>query len=148
MNGVVTGEKSINTEPGNPYGAFVGGARARIGRDPAIIDVERAELALGPGPTGVTTLGEVFAGTVEVVFQMEPTNVTYPVAAGPIDAGTGAGPVELAIVFDADAIPDSDYVKLLLGAFKLGVRGPAAPGFESRGADVGLQITLTFAAFE
>jgi len=146
--GVVVDEKSIKSESGNPYGAFVGRARAQIGRDPALIDVERVELRLGDGSSGVTTLGEVFAGTVEVMFQMEPTNVTYPVAAGTIDAGSGAGPVALDIVFAADAVPDSDYVKLLLGNFKLAARGPAAPTFEVKGAEADLQVMVTFAAFE
>lgn len=147
-NGIVNDEKSINTEPGNPYGAFVDDARARIGRDPSVIDVDRVELLLGAASTGVAALGEVFAGDAEVVFQMNDTGSSYAVAAGTIDAGTAAGPIALEIAFPADEIPDPDYVKLLSGSFKVIVRGPAAPAFQSRGADADLQVTLTFAAFE
>lgn len=146
--GMVATEKSITTESGNPYGAFVGDARARIGRDPALVDVERVELALGGSSTGVAALGEVFAGTVEVVFQMNDTNNAHRVATAAIDAGTAAGPIALDVVFAAEGVPDLDYVRLLNGSFKVITRGPAAPSFEGKGAEVDLQVTLTFAAFE
>lgn len=148
VNGVVTDDKGINTESGNPYGAFVGDARAKLGRDPALIDVERVELFLGGTSVGVAALGEVFAGTVDIVFEMNDTNNAFKAASGAIDATTGSGPVELGVVFAAEEIPDLDYVKLLQGSFKLIVRGPAAPTFSMKGAEVDLQVTLTFAAFE
>ena len=147
-NGVVTDEKGITTESGNPYGAFVSNARRELGNtDPGAIEVEKVELFLGADSTGVTTLGGVFNGNVEVLFQMNDTNNSYPVAHGTIEAATGAGPFGLAIDFDP-AIPDADYAKLLGGSFKVIVRGPAASGFETKGADADLQTTLTFAAFE
>lgn len=145
--GVVSDEKSINTESGNPYGAFVSDARARIGRDPVLVAVERAELALGPGSTGVAGLGDVFAGGVDLAFGMNDTNITYPVAGGTITADT-TGPAPLDVTFAAEEVPDLDYVKLLLGNFKLVARGTAAPAFEAKGAEADLQVTLTFAAFE
>ena len=148
VDGIVTDEKAITTESGNPYGMFVGGVRAQIGRDPALIDVESVELSLGSGSTGVTSLGEVFAGAVQVVFHMNDTNNAYQVAAGMIGADTPPGPVAFEIVFDAEAVPDLDYVKLLLGSFKGITRGLAAPSFATKGAEADLQITLTFAAFE
>jgi hypothetical protein len=148
VGGMVATEKSITTESGNPYGAFIGDARARIGRDPVLVDVEGVELALGAGSVGVAALGDVFAGTVEVVFQMNDTNNAHRVATAAVDAGTAAGPIALDVVFNAEAVPDLDYVRLLNGSFKVITRGPAAPGFESKGADVDLEVTLTFAAFE
>ncbi len=148
VGGVVTTEKAINTESGNPYGAFVGDARERIGRDPVLVDVERVEISLGGGSTGVAALGDVFAGTIDVVFQMNDTNNAHRVASGTIDAGTAAGPIALDIVFAAEQVPDLDYVRLLTGSFKVITRGPAAPSFESKGAEVDLQVTLMFAAFE
>src|SRR5689334_10205900 len=60
VDGIVSDEKSIDTESGNPYGMFVGDARARIGHDPAVIRVERAELGLEAGSAGVAVLGDVF----------------------------------------------------------------------------------------
>jgi len=83
-NGVVTDEKGINTESGNPFGAFVTDARRELGRDPGYIDVDEVTVLLGAGSTGVTRLGEVFTGNVEVLFQMNDTNNTYPVASGTI----------------------------------------------------------------
>lgn len=148
VDGIVSDEKSIDTESGNPYGMFVGDARARIGRDPAVIRVERAELGLEAGSAGVAALGDVFAGTVDVGFEMNESSFPIRVATGTIDAGAGAGPVALDIVFAADEIPDAEYVRLLLGSFKLVARGPAAPAFADKGAEADLAITLTFAALE
>lgn len=146
-NGVVADEKSINSESGNPYGAFVSDARARIGRDPVLLEVEGAEIALGPGSTGVAMLGDVFAGPLELAFQMNDTGIIYPVASGAI-ASDPTGPVPLEVTFAAEAVPDLDYVKLLLGSFKLVAHGAAAPAFAGKGAEANLQVTLTFAAIE
>jgi hypothetical protein len=148
VNGVVSDEKSINTESGNPYGAFVADAKAKLGRDPGLIEVDGVELLLGGGSTGAATLGEVFTGAVDVLFQMNDTNNSYPVAQAAIPATTGAGPVAFDVRLDGESIPDADYVKLLGGSFKVIARGPAAASFVTKGADVNLQITLTFSAFE
>ena len=148
VNNVVTDEKGINTESGNPYGAFVSDARRELGRDPGSIDVDQVTVFLGAGSTGVTRLGEVFTGNVEVLFEMNDTNNSYPVAAGTIEAAATGGPLELGTSFNSDAVPDLDYAKLLGGSFKVIMRGPAATGFQSKGADADVQVTLTFAAFE
>jgi len=147
-NGVVSDEKSINTESGNPYGAFISDARGKLGRDPSVIEVERVELLLGAGSTGAATLGEVFAGAVDVLFQMNDTDTSYPVAESAISASTTAGPVAFDVRFVGNDVPDLDYVKLLGGSFKVVAHGPAAPTFMTKGADVDLQITFTFSAFE
>jgi hypothetical protein len=147
-NGVVSNEKGINTESGNPYGAFVTDAQNKIGRAPAEIDVDRVDLFLGAASTGVTALGQVFGGTVEIVFQMNDTNNSYPVATGTIDAATTSGPVTLDASFAAGEIPDADFAKMLGGSFKVITRGPAAVGFATKGAEAELQVTLTFAAYE
>jgi hypothetical protein len=148
VGGMVSDEKSVNTESGNPYGAFINDARVKIGRDPGIIEVESVELVLGGSSTGVVALGEVFAGEVQIVFHMNDTNNAFPVAAGTIDAAIAAGPVAFDVTFPAETIPDLDYVKLLNGSFKVIARGAAAPSFESMGAEADLQVTLMFAAFE
>jgi hypothetical protein len=149
QNAVVTDEKGINTESGNPYGAFVADAQSALdGHDPTVIDVDQVELFLGANSTGVTTLGEVFDGEVDVLFQMNDTNNTYPVAGRPLSASTDAGPFPLDIEFPADDVPDVDYEKMLTGSFKVVVRGDAASGFETKGADADIQATFTFAAFE
>lgn len=148
VNNVVTDEKGINTESGNPYGAFVSDAKRELGRDPGSVDVEELTVFLGAGSTGVTRLGEVFTGNVEVLFLMNDTNNSYPVAAGTVEASATGGPVALSATFSSDGVPDADYAKLLGGSFKVVMRGPAAVGFTSKGADADVQVTLTFSAFE
>lgn len=148
QNAVVTDEKGITTESGNPYGAFVSDAQRTLGRDPALIDVARVTLFLGANSTGVTTLGGVFDGGVDVLFQMNDTNNTYPVATRTLDASTPAGPIDFDLEFPADTVPDADFAKMLSGSFKVVIRGGAATGFETKGADADLQASFTFAAYE
>ena len=148
-NNTVSNDKGINTESGNPYGAFVTAAKNKLdGKDPAGIEIDKVALFLGGTSTNVTKLGEVFDGTVEVVFVINDSNNSYPAAAGPVPASTGAGPVELDPSFDSSTLPDFDYVKLLGGGFKVVLRGPAAAGFQAKGAEADLQVTFTFTAFE
>lgn len=147
--GVITEDKSITTESGNPYGAFVADARQRLGGvDPGTIDVDRIELLLGAGSTGVTRLGEVFTGSVEVLFEINDTGTTYPVARLDIPASAGPGPLSFDAVFDAAAVGPADHTKMLGGSFKVVARGPAAAGFTSGNAEAELQTTFVFAAFE
>lgn len=146
--GVVSNEKGITTESANPYGAFVAEARRELGRDPGELIVEKAELYLGATSSGVTRLGEVFTGTVEVVFKMNDTDNSYPVATGAISATTTSGPVPLDADFSSDDVSAVDFEKLLGGSFKVIMRGPATAGFSTKGAEAELQVTLTFSAFE
>ena len=148
-NNVVSDEKGINTESGNPYGAFITEAKRRLsGKSPTSIEIDKVEIFLGAASTNVTRLGEVFDGNLEVLFQMNDTNNSYPAASGAVPAATGAGPLELGATFDSGALPEFDYIKLLGGSFKVVTRGPAAAGFTTKGADADIQITFTFAAFE
>lgn len=147
--GVVTDEKGITTESGNPYGKFVTDARNALGgRDPGGIELDAATIFLGAGSTGVTGLGEIFNGNVEILFEMNDTNNSFPAAAGTIDAADTSGPITLSSTFTSDGLASADFTKLTGGAFKVVVRGPAAAGFETKGADADLQLTLTFAAYE
>lgn len=147
-SGVVSSDKSINTESGNPYGAFIAAAREKLGRAPGEIEVAEAALYLGATSVGVTTLGEVFTGNVEVLFQMNDTNNSYPVATEALASTTLAGPFALDATFMSDDVAALDLEKLLGGSFKVALRGPASAGFSTKGAEADLQLTLTFAAFE
>ncbi len=148
-NNVVSDEKAINTESGNPYGAFITEAKNRLaGKTPTSIEIDKVEIFLGAGSTNVTRLGDVFDGNVEVLFQVNDTNNSYPAASGTVAAATGSGPFELASTFDSGAFSEFDYTKLVGGSFKVVARGPAAAGFTTKGADADIQITFTFAAFE
>src|SRR5690349_1218904 len=67
VNGTaLSNEKSIKDEAGNPYGAFVSEARAKIGHDPTLVEIDKLTLTLGGQSTGVTGLDEIFGGTVDV----------------------------------------------------------------------------------
>jgi hypothetical protein len=148
MSGIVSDDKGITTESSNPYGAFISEARAKLGRDPGEIVVDEARLFLGASSTGVAALGEVFTGDVEVLFQMNDTNNSYPVALGAVTATTSSGPISLGVDFSSRDASSVDLAKLVGGSFKVIVRGPAAAGFSTKGADADLQVTLTFSAFE
>ena len=148
-NNTVSNDKGINTESANPYGAFISAAKAKLGgKDPGGIEIDKVTLLLGASSTNVTKLGEVFTGNVDVLFQINDSNNSYPAAAGPIDATTAAGPMDLDPSFSSDPMPEFDYLKLLGGGFKVVLRGPAATGFMAKGAEADLQVTFTFTAFE
>lgn len=149
VNATVTDEKGINTESGNPYGSFVSNARGALGgADPGQIELTGARLLLGANTTGVTRLGEIFAGEVVIQFQMNDTDNTFPAASLDIASADGTGPLDMAVAFDSGTMNAADYAKLLGGSFKVSVRGPAALDFQSKGADADLQTTLTFTAYE
>jgi hypothetical protein len=57
--------------------------------------------------------------------------------------------VDLTVTFDSDTLSGVDRSKLLSGAFKTALRGPAAAGFTPpSSAEANLQLTFTFEAFE
>jgi len=146
-NGVLADEKNINTESGNPYGAFSSAAQDAIGGLPSSIDVEAATLTI-EGSTGVAALEEIFAGDVEVAFVMNGSDQAYPVAVRTIAVGDGAGPVDLEVPFDSDSVTDADYPDLVGGSFKVLLTGDAAAGFAGASADADLSLVLTFTAYE
>ncbi|CAN5859554.1 hypothetical protein BH11MYX3_BH11MYX3_05160 [soil metagenome] len=147
-NGIVTDLKAIATEQGNPYGAFVSDAKELLaGRSPAAIVVEGAVVSLGADSNGVTRLGDVFAGTLSIVFLINDSNNSYGVAAAEVEPTSG-GTLRLEARFDSVALTELDYLKLLAGQFKVIARGPVAKGFADLDARGDLDVTLTFAAFE
>jgi len=70
--------KGITTESGNPYGAFVGDARTKLGHDPSRVELDGVSLTLGAQSTGVTALDQIYSGAVDVLFLMNDTNNSYP----------------------------------------------------------------------
>lgn len=147
--GVISEDKSITTESGNPFGAFISDAKQKLdGKDPGTVTLRSVDLLLGASSTNVTKLGEVFAGTVDALFEIDDTNNTYPAASGAVSASTDAGPKALDPAFERPALPDFDYLKFLGGSFKVVLRGPAAADFSTKGADADLQVTFMFEAFE
>jgi hypothetical protein len=95
----------------------------------------------------VTALEQVFTGNVEVFFVMNDTDNSYPV--GNIENPKGSSPVDVDVTFDSDTITGADRTKLLGGAFKAVIRGPAATSFAPPStAEASLQLTFTFEAYE
>ncbi len=144
---VISEEKGITTEEGNPYGKFLNGALAALAQQqPSRIEVAAATLVLGGKSKDVTKLEEVLAGSVEVLFIMDSTKNTFPVAR--TTDPQGGGPVNLQIVFDGGAVAGEDLEKLRSGSFKVVVRGDAGTVFAGGNkAEADLQVTFTFEAY-
>jgi len=147
MNATVDANKGITTESGNPYAKFVTDAMAKLGgAEPSSIDVDKVTLTLGGQSTNVNALEQVVTGDVYVKFLTNDTNNTFVVGHWP--SPTGPGPVEGHASFDWSQVGTADVDKMLGGSFKVVISGPAAAGFETKGAEASLQVTFTFTAFE
>jgi hypothetical protein len=143
----LTPEKSITTESGNPYGAFVSEAETALGHDPGNIELDKVTMTLGAQSTNVAGLEQVMTGDVYVKFLTNDTNNTFTV--GHFPSPTGQGPVEGHASFDmAMDVGDPDVAKILGGSFKVVLNAPAAADFSTKGAEAVLQLTFTFTAFE
>jgi hypothetical protein len=147
-DGTVADDKSINTEVGNPFGAFVQNARAAIGGDPSDVDIDSIALLLAVDSKSVAELREVFADVIDVQFEMNDTNNLYPAGTTTIAADQEGRELAIEPRFDYGALGVSDQAKFLTGSFKVLIGGRAAPGFASLDAAAELQITLRFTAFE
>ncbi len=146
--GRVGDEKNINTESGNPYGAFAAATRDALGRDPSRIEIDSLTVALTATSTGVTTLGAIYDGPATIAFEMNGTSAIVPVASLAIGPTTAAGPVPMTISFDSGAVTGDDWSALVAGSFKVRIDGPAQGDFENAGASVDLEAMFTFEAFE
>ncbi|QSQ14856.1 hypothetical protein [Myxococcus landrumensis] len=147
VNATVTSQKGISTESGNPFKVFVDNARKELdGKSPARVELTSLTLTLGAGSVGVTSLSEVFTGRVDILFRTEESNNTHIV--GHVENPTGSGPVPFVVDFDSKAMSAEDYSRFLAGKFNVVLRGSAAPTFTTKGADVDLQATFAFTAFE
>ncbi|AGC46249.1 hypothetical protein MYSTI_04961 [Myxococcus stipitatus DSM 14675] len=147
VNATVMSQKGISTESGNPFKVFVDNARKELdGKSPGRVELTNLTLTLGAGSVGATSLAEVFSGRVEILFRTEESNNTHIV--GHVENPTGSGPVPFTVTFDSKAMSTDDYTLFLAGKFNVVLRGAAAPSFTSKGADVDLQATFAFTAFE
>lgn len=146
-NGVLSDDKNINTESGNPYGVFSSAAQDAVGGTPSRIEVDAVTLEIEDA-TGVDSLEEIFVGDVDIAFVMNGSETALPIAVHTIAAGDGPGPVELHVHFDSDAVNDADYTDLVEGSFKVVITGDAADGFDQASADADLSAVFTFTAYE
>lgn len=147
-NNVITVDKGISTESGNPWGAFVADVDAQLGGPPNDVEIESLELLLAASSEGFTELSAVFNGTVDVQFEMDDTGNFFPAGSVVIDATTEGRSIALDSSFNYAAVQGSDLNKFLAGSFKVVMSGPAAAGFDSSDGKAELQLTFAFAAFE
>jgi hypothetical protein len=142
----ISEEKSITTEVGNPYGAFVADARARLGnKDPARIEINSLSLLVGGDSKKVTQLDQVFSGQIEFLFVVDDSKNSYMV--GTLQTPTGTGTFNVAVSFRYSQLAAIDTAKFIAGGFKVVLRGPAAAGFKALDAEASLQATFNFEAY-
>ncbi len=139
-------DKNVNTENGNPYGAFTNAAAQKLGRVPGRIAVTSATLTLEPSSTGVTALEQVLGGATSVSFQMNGSGNAFPVAT--LATPSGVGPQAMSVSFDSTRMPPDDYAELVGGGFKVVLAGPAASGFAAAAATANMVVTFGFVAYE
>ncbi len=147
-NNVISLEKGITTESGNPWGAFITDVEDQLGGPPADIKLSKLELSLAASSEGVTQLSEVFDGSVDVQFVMNDTGNFFAVADVAIDANTTGRTIALSPSFDFGDYAATDLDKLLNGSFKVVLGATAEAGFKALKAKGELQLTFTFAAYE
>lgn len=133
-------DKNVNTESGNPYGAFLQQARTTLGRAPAAVLVERVTLTLGGDSAGVTRFEQFLGGPLTVYLASSTATVNVGTVAQP----AGAGPVEVAIAATRDTLAPLQ-ADLINGSFKVGIRVPAAAG-RPRSFDAKVSTVLYFRA--
>jgi hypothetical protein len=147
VGATLTDEKNINTESGNPYGAFVSDATQQLGRAPGRIEVETVDILIGAG-SDVTELNQIFDGEVEVLFVMNGSSDTIPVASVLIDQTVqGGGPVALEPDYDWSTLSSPNFDDLVSGNFKVVYRGPTTVGYSGGPQKCNLQLDFTFVAF-
>ena len=141
--GAVLLTKNINTESGNPYGAFVNAAARALGRPPSRIAVTYLTLELLPSSTGVDNLNQVFTGQVATGFDL--AGSLYPVGTAVNPAGVG---FPMAASFDSAGLDPTAYDDLVGGGFPVILSGTATSGFAGAGATADLKTTFGFIAYQ
>ena len=147
-NEVLTQDKGIGSDTGNPYHDFIVSAEGQLdNKAPTRLEISGLTLGLGASSQGVTTLDQVFGkGEVDVLFKVDPSNLTY--AVGHANDVTGAGPDDFTVDFNPDQLPASDLQALINGQAHVVIRGPAAATFPGSGAKADLELRFTFQASE
>jgi hypothetical protein len=143
----LTLEKPIMSETGNPYGAFISAAEARLGTETSEIDIERLTLQLGDESTNVTALEQVCTGNLSFELTLEGTNDTF--VFGQATNPRGAGPVEVTVThrsFTPQRDDAANFAALRSGRFKLVLHAAAATDFPTRNAEASLVLTFTLTA--
>jgi hypothetical protein len=144
--GLLSVSKNVNTETGNPCGAYVHAAEQALGHAPSAIEVASVTLALQPSSTGVTGLEQVFGGTATVSFVLNGSGSVFPVAA--VASPSGAGPVAMPLLPPPPILTPADYADIVGCNFKVQLDGPAAAGFATAGNSAQMTATFEFVALD
>lgn len=145
-NNAFDSDKSVSSESGNPYGAFLQAARTALGAQfnadtpGAAVVVDRVTLTIDRDTRGVTAFEQVLGGPLTVYLASSSTTVNIGAVAQP----TGAGPVEVTL---SATRADLEPIRrdLLSGSFKVGIRVPAA-AMRPSNFDMRIATTLYFRA--
>ena len=139
-NGVTTEEKNINTESGNPYGAFLTSARDALdGGEPGRVELSSALVGIHADSKGVAQLDQVFS---RVELFISSSTATYTIGeASPLTSS--AADITLAEDVNWEALQST----LVQGDFKVGVRVEVSADMADDW-DAKLFLDLTFSAYE
>jgi hypothetical protein len=139
-NGVTTEEKNVNTESGNPYGAFLASAEGALdGAEPGRVELSSALVGLHADSKGVAQLDQVFS---RVELFISSSTATYPLGdATSLSASTAA------FVLSEDVDWEALQPTLVQGDFKVGVRVDVITDMEDNW-DAKLFLDLNFSAYE
>jgi len=140
--GIFMDEKNVNTEPGNPYQAFLDHAVAELdGAPPAAILVDRVVVRVGADSSGIGAGGfsEVFADLS--VYLGDSATTVVVAALDPVPTGSE---LEVPIVADRAAL-EPIRASMISGSLKVGVRGASAAS-PPAAFDLRTETTITFRA--
>lgn len=137
----------MTSESGNPWAAFIKDTRDQLGADPGDIQLHSASLTFSTDSKGVTKIGEVYNGAVDVQFEMNDSKNIYAVAGTTVSSETGRT-VELMPDFDFQTVAAQDREKLFNGSFDVILSGPTAAGFAETDSEASFQMSFVFESFE
>jgi hypothetical protein len=139
-SGVVTEEKNVNTETGNPYGDFLKNATDSLsGVEPSRVVLSKATLGLHSDSEGISRLDQVFKRIELFVSSSSSTTI--------LGVATSLSAAEATVAIDENIDWDDLASVMLAGDFKVGVRcetnATTPKEWEAR-----LFLDLNFSAFE
>lgn len=148
QNGIITTDKNINTEEGNPYAVYIAKARDVLKGDPGRIEINKMDLDLNNKQSDTAALNEIFNGDVKFDFVMNDSGAVVDVGNGLVDSTVqGPGPIPMTVTFESKKIEDKDWKKFLDGGFKVKMTAPANPTFTGKKTSSSVKITLYFEAY-
>lgn len=144
--GTVQKDGNISTGTGNPWGTFVGQAKAECGKDPVGFEVTSLSIGLDTSGGGSTTtrFEDVVDGAATVFFASTQGSDAAATKAdvGSVSAPTGAGPVAVPVSATRSSL-DPLLARLVGGDFHVGFR--AATSLTDRD-DFSMDVRVTLAA--